>query len=120
MTRLVRQAPARSLADIAEQLRQAFLLVQQCVAEQTPVVLCVDGPALLGQSSVEDAAVATGLVGLARAVGLEGAAKGWQVAAVAVDPGAEPDAELVRLATLPGLCGQVINASAGALGKVIP
>jgi hypothetical protein len=120
VTRLLRQTPAHSLAEVGERLRDAFVLVRQAMAEDTPVVLCVDGPALLGQGSMEDAAVATGLVGLARAVGFEGATKGWTIAVLAVDPGADPDPELVRLAATPALGGQVLNVSAGALGKLVP
>lgn len=120
MTRLVRQTPAHSLAEVGERLRDAFVLVQECMADETPVVLCVDGPALLGQASLEDAAVATGLVGLARAVAFEGGTKGWAVSVLAVDPGAEPDPELVQLASTPALSGQVLNVSGGALGKVVP
>jgi hypothetical protein len=119
VTRVLRQAPAHSLAEVGDRLREAFLLVQECMAEETPVVLCVDGPALLGQTSLEDAAVATGLVGLARAVGFEGASKGWAVTVLAVDPGVDPDPELVRLAATPALTGQVLNLSRGALGKVV-
>lgn len=120
MTRLLRQAPAHSLEDVADRLREAFELAQQCMAEQTPVVLCVDGPALLGQASLEDSAVANGFVGLARAVAFEGATKGWSIAVVAVAPGADPDPDIVRLASVPSVAGQVIDASGGGLGKLVP
>jgi hypothetical protein len=120
VTRLLRQAPAWSLAEVGDRLREAFLLVQECMAEETPVVIYVDGPALLGQASLEDAAVANGLIGLARAVGFEGATKGWSVTVVAVDRGVDLDAELVRIATIPALSGQVLNVSTGRLGKVVP
>jgi hypothetical protein len=120
VTRLVRQAAAESLADVGARLREAFQVVQESMADETPVVLCVDGPALLGQASPEDAAVATGMVGLARAVAFEGATKGWSIAVLAVDPGEDPGPELVRLAAMPALSGQVLNVSTGALGKVVP
>jgi hypothetical protein len=117
---VLRPAPAHSLTEVGDRLREAFVLVQKCMAEGTPVVLCVDGPALLGQASLEDAAVAGGLVGLARAIGFEGATKGWTVTVLALSPGADPDPHLVRLAAVPELSGQVLNVSRGALGKVIP
>jgi NAD(P)-dependent dehydrogenase (short-subunit alcohol dehydrogenase family) len=121
VTRLLRQVPAGSLDEVGERLREAFLLVQECMAAATPVVLCVDAPALLGQASMEDAAVAGGLIGLARAVAFEGAGKGWSVTVVALEPGQEPDPELLRLAeSVQSLSGQVLNVSAGAVGRVIP
>lgn len=120
MTRLLRPVPARTTLEVGDRLREAFVLVQEAMATQTSVVLCVDAPALLGQGSVEDCAVATGLLGLARAVGFEGARKGWSVSVLAVDAGAEPDPELVRLASTPGLSGRLLDVSAGTLGKVVP
>ena len=119
-SRVLRQAPASSLSEVGDRLREAFVLVQEAVAEEVPVVLCVDAPALLGQASLQDSAVATGLVGLARAVAFEGASKGWAVAVLAVEPGADPDPELVRLAATPALSGQVLDVSGRGLGKVVP
>jgi hypothetical protein len=120
VTRLLRQLPAHTPADVGDRLREAFVLVQEAMAEETPVVLCVDAPALLGQASLEDCAVATGLLGLARSVSFEGGRKGWSVSVLAVDSGAVPDPELVRLAETPALSGQVLDVSGVTRGKVIP
>jgi hypothetical protein len=120
VTRLLRQVPAATPTEVGDRLREAFVLVQEAMAEGTPVVLCVDAPALLGQASLEDCAVATGLLGLARAVGFEGARKGWCVSVLAVDSGANPDPELVSLAATAALSGRLLDVSAGALGKLIP
>lgn len=121
MTRLVRQRPAATLAEVGGQLRDAFLTAKEAIAAGEPVVLCVDAPALLGQTSPEDSAVACGLLGLARALAFEGGAKGWCVNLVAVEPGDDPDPSLVDLASaVPGLTGQVLNVSRGAVGKVVP
>jgi hypothetical protein len=120
VTRLLRQVPAHSVTEVGDRLREAFLLVQESVADSTPVVLCVDAPALLGQASLEDCSVATGLLGLARGVAFEGARKGWCVSVLAVDTGATPDPELVALAATPGLSGRLLDVSAGTLGKVVP
>jgi hypothetical protein len=119
--RVVRQTAAATPAAVAAQLRDAFVAAQGAVAAEEPVVLCVDAPALLGQGSPEDAAVACGMLGLARALAFEGGSKGWRVNVVAVDPGEEPDEQLLALAaTVPGLTGQVLNVSSGAVGKVVP
>lgn len=121
MTLLLRQQPAETPAEVGQRLRDAFVAVRDAVLDGVPVVICVDGPALLGQASPEDAAVASGLLGLARALAFEGGAKGWRVNVVAVDPGKDPDPQLVAAAaSTPGLTGQVLNVSSGAVGRVVP
>lgn len=121
MTNIIRQVPALTVDDVGMQLNAAFAATRWSILDGESVILCVDGPALLGQAGACDSAVATGMLGLARAVAFEGASKGWQINVVALNPGAEPDANLVELAsTTPGLSGQVLNVSRGAIGRVIP
>jgi hypothetical protein len=121
VTRLVRPAPARTPDEVGERLHDAFVAVREAVLDDQPVVLCVDGPALLGQASPEEAAVACGLLGLARALAFEGRSKQWRVGVVAVDPGSEPEPVLVDVAaSRPELSGQLLNVSRAAVGKVVP
>ena len=118
---VIEQRHATSLSDVAEQLRAAFLLTRGAIDASSTVVMVVQAPDLLGQGSVEDAAVATGLMGLMRAVTFEGASKGWQVNMIAVDPGASAPADLLAMAGQPGpLKGQILNVGSGHMGKVIP
>ena len=121
MTLIVRQQPAATPDDVGIRLHDAFVSVRAAVLTGEPVVLCVDGPALLGQASPEDSAVACGLLGLARALAFEGGTKGWRINVLALDPGADPDPALVAVAqSAPGLTGQVLNVSSGSVGKVVP
>lgn len=120
MTAVVRQRRATSLDDVRSQLTEAFVATQAAVQAGEPAVLVVHGPDLLGQGSVEDAAVATGLLGLMRAVVFEGARKGWQVNVVAVDPEEAEPTELVEQVTATGLTGQVLTTSTAGVGKVVP
>jgi hypothetical protein len=121
MTVLIRQQPAASLDDVARQLDQAFTTAQAAMAAGDPLVIVAHGADLLGQRSLEDAAVAGGLLGLMRAIAFEGGAKGWHVNLVAVDPGQEPAPELVNAAVAIGsLNGQVLSASSTQFGKLIP
>lgn len=121
MTVVVPQEPAASPEEVAVRLRVVFQQVRSAVLDGEPAVLCVDAPALLGQASPEDSAVACGMLGLARALAFEGGAKGWQVNVVATDPGQEPDPLLLELAgAATGLNGQLLNASLGGLGKIAP
>ena len=120
MTTVIRQAAAASLDDVAAQLRDAFTEAQRAVDSGEPIVVIANGADLLGQGSVEDGAVAGGLLGLVRALTFEGGRKGWHINLVAVDRGTEPDPELLAAAGIPTLNGQVLNASSGHIGKVIP
>lgn len=121
MTVIIRQAPAPSLTDVARQLHDAFTASRNAIEAGAPVVFVANGPDLLGQGSVEDAAVAGGLLGLMRAMMFEGGSKGWHVNLVALDSGAEPDQDLLHAAaTVPSINGQVLNSSSGSIGKVIP
>ena len=121
MTTIIRQVAAVSLDDVAAQLHDAFTAARDAVDAGEPIVIVAHGADLLGQGSVEDGAVAGGLLGLVRALMFEGGRKGWHINLVAVDRGDEPDPELLAAAAnIPTLNGQVLNGSSGHIGKVIP
>jgi len=121
MSVVIEQRPATGLTDVADQLREAFLRDREAIEASESVVIVAQAPDLLGQGSLEDAAVATGLLGLMRAITFEGASKGWQINMVAVDAGSQAPAELLAMAGQQGpLKGQVLNAGTGHMGKVIP
>ncbi len=121
MSVVIRQQHCQQLEDVARQLAVAFSLAREAIDTGESVVLVVDGPDLLGQGTLTDAAVATGMLGLMRALTFEGGSKGWHVNLVAVDPGGDLDpALLVAASSIPSLTGQVLNASGGHLGKIVP
>ena len=121
MTTVIRQRPCNSLDDISRQLREAFLALRQAIATESPVVIVVSAPDLLGQDSLEGAALATGLVGLMRAATFEGSSKGWHVNVLAVNPEEEPAAEMIEIASQHGsLKCQILNLSSGQFGKIVP
>lgn len=121
MTVIIRQRAAASLEDVAGQLQDAFTASRAAIGTAESVVLIANAPDLLGQASVQDAAVACGLLGLMRALVFEGGAKGWHVNLVAVDRDAEPAADvLLAASSIMQLNGQVLNSSAAQLGKLIP
>lgn len=121
MRTVIRQRPCNSLDDISHQLREAFLALRQAIEAENPVVIVVSAPDLLGQDSLEGAALATGLVGLMRAATFEGSSKGWHVTVLAIDPEAEPPAEMLDIATQNGsLNGQILNLGSGHFGKIVP
>lgn len=121
MTVLIRQVRATELDDVSRQLRDAFTTAREAIESDQPVVLVVDAPDLLGQGTLADAAVATGFLGLMRALTFEGGRKGWHVNVVAVDRGEDPtDDTIAAASSVVPLKGQVLNVSVGHIGKIVP
>lgn len=120
MSTLVRQAPCPDLGSMGGQLRAAFETTRDALAAEDSVVIVVRSSDLLGQGTLEDAAVASGLLGLMRAVTFEGGAKGWCVNVVATATGEDPSPEILAALSLPGVTGQVLNLNTAAIGKVVP
>jgi len=121
MTVIVRQVEADSLTNVSSQLHDAFVTAKAAIEGGQSVVFVVFAADLLGQGSIENAAVAGGLLGLMRAIAFEGGAKGWHVNVVATDRDVDPDADLLQCAgSITSLNGQVLNVSVGQFGKVIP
>jgi len=74
----------------------------------------------MGQGDPLDAAVATGLLGMVRTFGIEGAKPGWRVNAVAGGAGDEAaiEATVATLAAAEHLTGQLVSVGGANLGKV--
>jgi NAD(P)-dependent dehydrogenase (short-subunit alcohol dehydrogenase family) len=102
-------------------LTGAFAEVRAALEAGRPVTVVLDARDLLGQGSPLDAAVATGLLGMVRTLGIEGAKPGWRVNVVAGDEGDEGLVEEM-VATLAGssLTGQLLQVGGANLGKVVP
>lgn len=102
-------------------LTGAFVAAREALGEGRPVAVVVDARDLLGQGSPLDAAVATGLLGLVRTLGIEGVKPGWSINVVA---GGEGDEAVVEetVAMLAGssLTGQLLQVGGANLGKVVP
>lgn len=102
-------------------LTGAFVAAREALGAGRKVAVVVDAGDLLGQGSVVDAAVATGLLGMVRALGIEGVKPGWSINVVA---GGEGDEALVEeaVAMLAGasLTGQLLQVGGANLGKVVP
>jgi NAD(P)-dependent dehydrogenase (short-subunit alcohol dehydrogenase family) len=108
------QRPAQ-LEDVEAQLLEHFTAARQALLGGRAVLFEVSGSDLLGHGSAADAAVASALVGLTRALALEGVRAGWSVNAVAREPGEPADA---RSLADHGLTGQVVHSGVGHLGRV--
>jgi hypothetical protein len=102
-------------------LTGAFVAAREALEAGRPVAVVLDARDLLGQGSPLDAAVATGLLGMVRTLGIEGVKPGWRVNVVA---GGEGDEAVVEetVAMLAGssLTGQLLQVGGANLGKVVP
>ena len=120
---LVRQAAlGADLDSIADELTAAFEAIRAALLEERPVVVLVEDGDLLGQGEVADAALATGLLGLARAFALEGVKRGWKVNTVSRRGAEQENAAADAAAWLAGsgLSGQLVRAGTEHLGRVWP
>src|SRR5262245_64722896 len=110
----IAQRPA-SIEEIEPQLLEHFGAARAALLDGDAVVLEVAAGDLLGHGDAADGAVACAMVGLARALALEGARAGWVINVVATD---EPGAGDAALLVAPGLSGEVVHDGRGPLGRV--
>ncbi|HEX4306671.1 MAG TPA: hypothetical protein VHZ54_11570 [Solirubrobacterales bacterium] len=104
-------------------LTGAFAAVRAALAEDRPVAVVVDAADLEGQGTPADAAVATGLLGMVRALAIEGAKPGWRVNVVARGAGEDEDRAVEEAVAMLGdssLSGQLLQLGGANLGKVVP
>ncbi len=106
-------------------LTGAFLAVREALQAGRPVVVVLAAGDLLGQGSALDAAVATGLLGMVRTLGIEGAKPGWRINVVAgpgtaAGGGDEEPAVEETVAMLAGsaVTGQLLQTGGANLGKL--
>jgi hypothetical protein len=74
--------PDVPLEQLADELTRAFSTVRDAVADGQTVVICLDDGDLQGTGDPAKAALAHGLLGLARAVAIEGRTPGWGIAVI--------------------------------------
>lgn len=118
---VLRQAEAPDAAALAAALQDAFVAMRAAVGAGRPIVAVIRDDDLLGQRTPEAAALAAGLLGMVRALAMEGASRGWQVNAVSHREGDGRLEETVRwLGSESGLTGQLLRVTADHLGKVWP
>jgi hypothetical protein len=118
---VLHQVPVNDVAAVGRALDDAFDAVRAAVPAGRPVIVVVRDDDLLGQRSPEDAALATALLGMVRALATEGASRGWQLNAVSHRDGDGTLEETLRwLGTAPGVTGQLLRVTTDHLGRVWP
>jgi hypothetical protein len=103
-------------------LTGAFVEAREALEAGRRVAVVVDARDLLGQGSPLDAAVATGLLGMVRTLGIEGVKPGWSINVVAEAEGDEAAVEetVAMLARSSSVTGQLLQVGGANLGKVVP
>ncbi|MBS1845331.1 MAG: hypothetical protein JST53_13025 [Actinobacteria bacterium] len=119
---LIVSQPTAELDSVTEVLTAAFADVKAAVLVERPVVVLIHDGDLLGQGEVVAASVAAGLLGLVRALALEGAKAGWRVNAVSHrgDEDARSARDIAEWLAGSDLSGQLIRVGTAHLGKVWP
>ncbi len=121
---------------MTEVLTAAFVAVREALEGGRPVVVSLAAGDLLGQGGPLDAAVAAGLLGMVRTLGIEGAKPGWRinvvagpgVAAEGADLGVAPEDEaadeedpvglIIGELARSELTGQLLQVGGANLGKL--
>ncbi|MEV0685520.1 hypothetical protein AB0I35_16825 [Nocardia sp. NPDC050378] len=106
-----------------DELAEAFELTREAVLADAPVVYVVRAEAILGRGAPLDAAVATGLLGGARALAFERRKTDCYVSVLAVGAGIEPTtvAESIELLVATrGANGQIFPLGTDHLGAALP
>jgi NAD(P)-dependent dehydrogenase (short-subunit alcohol dehydrogenase family) len=102
--------------EVTRALTAAFVAAREALEAGRPVVVVLAAGDLEGQGAPLDAAVATGLLGMVRTLGIEGAKPGWRINVVAVGAG-DPEPTIAMLADSE-LTGQLLQVGGANLGKV--
>jgi hypothetical protein len=112
-------AAVGSIEQITPLLAEVFTAMRDGLVAGRPVVAVLDDRDLLGQGDIAAATVANGILGLVRALAMEGARDGWTINAVTHRDGDGPiDATVAALFGLGQLSGQLLRVGTAQLGKV--
>lgn len=112
--------PGDDLDRLGPALTAVFTEARAALAGSRPVVIVLRAADLEGQGTPVDAALATGILGMVRTLGIEGAKPGWRVNVVAGGP---EDAVAVEqtaalLAGAEHVTGQLLSVGGANLGKL--
>lgn len=117
----LRAPGSTSLAALEDELTGAFGLIRAALQDGEPVVVAVADAHLRGEGETASVALAHGLLGLVRALAIEGSRGGWRINMLAVAPGVDPDHQRVwidRLAEPSGASGALIRLGVDQLGRL--
>jgi hypothetical protein len=111
-----------TLDALEEELTRAFTCMRDAAQDGETIVVALDEQDIQGVGDVAGAALAHGLLGLARALAVEGRKAGWQVNALSSTADTPPDERLRWIEHLahPGAAnGELVRLGASHLGRVL-
>jgi hypothetical protein len=106
---------------LEDELVRAFNMIRSALARGDAVVVSLDERDVQAVGEVPDAALAHGLLGLVRALALEGRKPGWRIAVLSSPRALDPEERLAwieRLAASPGASGSLVRLGGEHLGRV--
>jgi hypothetical protein len=119
---LIYEPPAiDSIERLEDELARAFVSIRRAVADGDAVVVSLDERDLQGTGTVAGAALAGGLLGMVRALAIEGAKPGWNIAALSSTTDVEPAERqrwIEQLADGGSVRGALVRLGGQHLGKV--
>jgi hypothetical protein len=118
---LYEPATSATIDDLEDELTKAFELIRDALQRGDAVVVSLDERHVQGVGAVADVALAHGLLGLARALAIEGRRLGWHIAILStpVDiDAAERLRWIEHLAEPSAASGAIIRLGGEHLGKV--
>jgi hypothetical protein len=118
---LYEPAPETAIDELEDELARAFELIRDALLGGDAVVVSLDERHLQGVVDVADAALAHGLLGLARALAIEGRKLDWHIAVLS-SPVDIDSSERLRwiehLAESSAASGAIVRLGGDHLGKV--
>ena len=110
-----------TLDGLEDELTRAFACMRDAAQAGETIVVSLDEDNIQGVGQVADAALAHGLLGLARALAVEGRKSGWQVNALSSTADTTPEERFRWIEHLadPGAAnGELVRLGASHLGRV--
>jgi NAD(P)-dependent dehydrogenase (short-subunit alcohol dehydrogenase family) len=110
-----------ALDELEDQLTRAFLVIRSALDRGDNVVVVVADAGIQGVGSTAGAALAHGLLGLVRALAVEGRKPGWQINILSVGDGVDAEQRatwIERLGSPEGASGALIRLGDEHLGRV--
>jgi hypothetical protein len=114
-------AVAVGLDGLEDELARAFTSIRAALEEGDAVVVSLDDRDVAGTGDVARAALAHGLIGLTRALALEGAKPGWRIAALSSTADVAPRERqrwIDHLSESSAASGTLMRLGGAHLGKV--
>lgn len=117
---VVRQPRDIGTDELDAELLRAFRACRDALVGGRPVLVLLHEEDVLAHGDPAGAAMAHALIGVVRALAVEGEREGWSIDAIGVGPGDDPDdgAWLARAGSAAGGNGALLRSGFAHLGRV--